>query len=255
MPQRIDVTVGQKFGRWTVTAVILDKTWQNKEKRSLRLRCECGRERTAKTVQAANSSEACGLCRIHVRRRRDLTGKRFGRLRVTSKAPLRNRVTRFNCLCDCGNSVVVSTSKLATGWTRSCGCLRREATIQASTVHGMTRTAEHRAWQGAKRRCTDPALRSYADYGGRGIRMCSEWLNDFAAFFAHIGPRPSPSHSLDRIDTNGHYKPGNVRWATVEQQANNKRSTRLLTVGNATHSIAAWARITGIVESVIWKRL
>lgn len=89
--------------------------------------------------------------------------------------------------------------------------------------HGMSRTPENNAWRAAKYRCTNPNAKHYADYGGRGISMCDEWTTSFEAFFDHIGPRPSSQHSLDRIDVNGDYEPGNVRWATAHEQNLNRR--------------------------------
>lgn len=80
--------------------------------------------------------------------------------------------------------------------------------------HQMTYSVEYRAWKHAKERCFNPKARGYARYGGRGITMCPEWVHDFAAFFVHIGPRPAKGLLLDRIDNDGHYEPGNVRWAT-----------------------------------------
>lgn len=91
----------------------------------------------------------------------------------------------------------------------------------------MTRTPEHRAWRKARDRCCNPSDRNYPDYGGRGLSMCQEWRDSFLAFYHHIGPRPSPDHSLDRIDNDRGYEPGNVRWATRAQQARNRRATLL----------------------------
>lgn len=89
--------------------------------------------------------------------------------------------------------------------------------------HGMSGTPEYKAWIDAKRRCYKKTARRYRDWGGRGIRMCEEWLHDFNAFYNYIGPRPSSEHSLDRIDNNKNYEPGNVRWATYEEQSRNQR--------------------------------
>lgn len=89
--------------------------------------------------------------------------------------------------------------------------------------HGMTGTVEHEAWMGANQRCANPKNEKYSRYGGRGIVMCKEWRKDFLAFYLHIGPKPSPELSLDRIDNDGNYEPGNVRWATKSIQSENKR--------------------------------
>lgn len=152
-------------------------------------------------------------------------GDRFTRLTVMEPAGAnRDRHRMWQCLCDCGNVTIVIGSNLRKGFSRSCGCLRVEITRQRSTTHGMTHTPEHQAWQRAKQRCGNPHHPRYGDYGGRGISLTEEWLNDFPSFYAYIGPRPSPQHSIDRYpDNDGNYKPGNVRWATRIQQARNKR--------------------------------
>lgn len=161
-----------------------------------------------------------------------LVGKRFGRLVVIKEYP-RTRPRRFPCLCrcDCGVVCRVMGAELRIGDTKSCGCLRREVTGRRFTTHGeagkipSNRTPEYRAWQEMKRRCYLTTNKRYGDWGGRGIRVCDEWLNNFPAFLAHVGRRPSKTHSLDRIENDGHYEPGNVRWATLEEQRRNRRST------------------------------
>lgn len=167
-------------------------------------------------------------------RKLDLTGTRFGRLLVQGPAPtelgppprLRPR-SAWRCLCDCGVSLAVVTDVLRDGRTRSCGCLRTDELRARSVTHGASkgfkRTPEYRAWLHAKGRCFTPTDHKFAEYGGRGITMCPEWRDNFPAFLAHVGPRPSAKHSLDRIEVNGDYEPGNVRWATAKVQSNNKR--------------------------------
>ena len=158
----------------------------------------------------------------------DLTGQRFERLVVIERAGvgLQGSVT-WVCVCDCGNEAIVTSSNLRRGSTRSCGCLQAEMSRVAAIGHGAAVggavTPEYGAWRDAKQRVTNPANKDWPDYGGRGITMADEWLNDYAAFLAHIGPRPD-GKSLDRIDVNGNYEPGNVRWAGRSTQNRNKRS-------------------------------
>jgi hypothetical protein len=104
-------------------------------------------------------------------------------------------------------------------------------------------------------RCYNPNHISYANYGGRGISVCERWRERFEHFFADMGMRPGPEYSLDRIDNDGNYEPGNVRWATQKEQGNNRRRNHLVTWGQSTHTIAEWEEITGINRDTIWSRL
>lgn len=162
-----------------------------------------------------------------------VVGRRFGRLAVVGRAPdclfPSQAVVFWRCLCDCGRAAVVRSQHLRTGVTRSCGCLHNEELRARITVHGGKRggrsTREYLSWANARRRCFNQKHKNFRDYGGRGITMCAEWRHDFAAFLAHIGRCPD-GLTLDRIENNGNYEPGNVRWATRTQQQANKRPRR-----------------------------
>lgn len=123
------------------------------------------------------------------------------------------------------------------------------------SIHNQSNTPEYRAWTNMKYRCNTPSCNLYPYYGGRGITVCDEWQQSFAAFLKHIGPRPSPRHSLDRIDNNGDYRPGNVRWATRYQQCRNRRSSRLLTIGGRTMSAIEWAEAVNLPIRTLRSRL
>ena len=121
--------------------------------------------------------------------------------------------------------------------------------------HGMTGTPEYRAWLHMKDRCFNPNNKQYLDWGGRGITVCDRWKNSFENFFADMGLKPTPKHSIDRIDNDGDYCPDNCRWSTSKDQNNNKRSNRLITIACVTLNIAQWAKEMGFAKSVIQNRL
>ena len=162
---------------------------------------------------------------------------------------------RWLCECACGTPKVICGSHLRSGHSRSCGCFRDQSLSERRFKHGMSDGPEHIAWQRMRIRCYCKTSDNYAFYGGRGIQVCDKWRDSFEAFLADIGPKPSKTSSLDRIDSNGHYEPGNVRWAEKLVQANNTRSNRRLTFEDKTLTIAEWSRVVGLSQSTIWRRL
>lgn len=153
-----------------------------------------------------------------------LAGQRFGYLVAVSER--RGSPTKWLCRCDCGNETLATRAYLIGGRKRSCGCKKMEMIAAAKTTHGMCRTSEYKIWKGMIKRCENPNHKDFQEYAGRGITVSPAWRNDFSAFFQCIGPRPSAEHSLDRIDNDRGYEPGNVRWATAKEQSNNRRRRR-----------------------------
>lgn len=188
-------------------------------------------------------------------------GKKFGRWTVLSQgsAPL-----LWLCRCDCpaATEKQVNKKNLKAGKSTSCGCLQKElvATLAtrrkpAARNHGKTKTPEYAVWAAMKHRCMNENYFCYDDYGGRGIKVCDRWMDSFLAFLEDMGRRPSPDHSIDRIDNDGDYTPENCRWATDTEQNRNSRRTRDVTWNGKTQCLAAWAEETGIPYNVIGCRL
>jgi hypothetical protein len=191
----------------------------------------------------------------------DLTGRRFGRLLVMGRADtFKKGKHAWRCLCDCGNETVTLTNYLRSGQTISCGCRKAQAAGERCLTHGDAKrgnlTAEYAAWSNMKTRCENPAFNGYAEYGGRGIAVHAGWRESFEEFLASVGRRPSREHSLDRFpDTNGNYEPGNVRWATRKQQANNKQCQRHFTFQGLCLTAAEWVERLGVKYSAFHMRI
>lgn len=192
----------------------------------------------------------------------DMTGQRFGRWLVVGRAERpansSNRDARWEVICDCGNRCVVTRTSLVSGESQSCGCLQRELASQVTPerfrTHGMTETSEYVIWCCMKARCTNPNNPGYPLYGGRGITICDHWLTSFENFYSDMGPRPSPNHSVDRIDSDLGYSPDNCRWADWDTQQNNRRNNSVVTHDGRTLTLSEWSHETGIPVKLLRSR-
>ena len=153
---------------------------------------------------------------------RNAPGDKYHRLTIISRVPAKGN-TRWLCRCDCGNQVEVASRHLRSGRTKSCGCLNREQIAAVNKTHGMFGTKTYTTWASMIQRCTNPKAKQFEDWGGRGITVCERWRS-FENFLADMGEKPE-GMTLERIDVNGNYEPGNCKWATWQEQRLNRRDT------------------------------
>ncbi len=189
----------------------------------------------------------------------DFIGKRFGRLVVTAVRREIPRVLWAITACDCGNPKDVRLHSLLRGHTRSCGCLRREITSARMSTHGnsrpLNRTSEYVIWTNMKQRCTNPDNPAFRNYGGRGITVSERWIHSFDNFLADMGKRPSDVHEIERRDNENGYCPDNCYWATPQQQARNKRTSRYFEHAGQRMILDDWAKQVGISRKTLTTRL
>ncbi len=161
----------------------------------------------------------------------NIAGMRFGKLTVIQLAGVKifgdnTRRVMWFCKCDCGNSATINGSAMRTGNTVSCGCHGRQIKRTHGEGSNKNSSPEYVSWRAMRKRCRydHPC---WKDYGGRGISVCERWDNSYSNFLSDIGRKPTPQHSLDRIDNNGNYEPSNCRWASKKEQIENRRVKRI----------------------------
>ena len=187
------------------------------------------------------------------RKNLDLQNKRFGLLLAKSEPYCKNGHVCYICRCDWGGEKEVRAEALVHGKVKSCGCLLHKPTAQK---HGMYQTRLYGCWKAMKARCMIKSNIAYDNYGGRGITVCDEWLDDFRAFESWaLTNCYTDELTLDRIDVNGNYEPANCRWATTLEQANNTRRNVRVVFNGESFTIAEWARKSNIDESALRGRL
>lgn len=278
MAKSKDLT-GQRFGTLVVVERANDVVSQiGRKYRAWRCKCDCGNEKVMLQEYLRQKKDSCSCgCQTAKSRKEKLSkprkvhnpvGERYGRLTIVEELPRTKakdghmlRVMR--CVCDCGNEKITKYVSLRNRHTQSCGCWWREAPLKHG---GSTKDSEYKrlyhVWCAMRNRCINPDDKNYHNYGGRGIKICNEWLNDFPSFRdwalanGYDPEAPQGETTIDRIDVDGNYEPLNCRWTDVETQANNKRDTVSVTHDGETMSVSQWIRRGGTVcKSVYQNRI
>lgn len=184
----------------------------------------------------------------------DRTGKRYGKLTalyISSTNPI-----KWHCRCDCGNECDVISYNLPNGNTKSCGCEQKKIASKTHKIHGMKNTRLYYIWIGMKERCTNPKNKRYNRYGGRGIKICEEWKNDFIAFYKWAKDNGYKDElTIDRINVDGNYEPNNCRWASWKEQANNTSNNLVYELNGETHTLAEWSEIYAMKYQTVRTRI
>lgn len=185
---------------------------------------------------------------------KDLTGRTFGHWKVQGRGETRYTRVHWICTCSCGIVKQVSGCHLVSGNSTNCGCSKPKGNASVRYKHGLTGTAEHKIWMSMRSRCSNPNNNHYHLYGGRGIFVCERWKNSFSFFLEDMGKRPSSQHSIDRIDTNGNYEPGNCRWATDKEQMRNTRRNLIVEFNGKLMPLVVAAELAGVnYDAAKWR--
>lgn len=168
-----------------------------------------------------------------------LSGSKFGKLQVLNQITKLNNVAYSECICDCGKTITILSSKILKGVFRSCGCIHKSRLLKR---HGFTDDPTWRVWCGMIDRCTKSYRREYKYYGGRGITVCDRWRESFLNFLSDMGERPSLKHTIDRIDNDSEYSPGNCRWTTMYEQVQNRAVTRKILFNGQIKPLKVWCK-------------
>lgn len=251
---------GDIFGKLTVTGNIKYHIQPSGQKKKLyECKCNCGnitnvREENLKT----GHTTSCGHCNdIHI-------GDKFGRLTVIDKTddyikPTGEHRHCWVCKCNCGNIITIRGDDLISHHTISCGCLRKEKSTIRLTTHGLSKTKLYKIYTDIKYRCYNSNSTGYEDYGGRGIKVCNEWLNKDNGFINFYNWAINNGYrddlTIDRINVNGNYEPSNCRWIPKEYQAENKRNSRYVYFNGEKFTIPQFANILGITFELLIYRL
>ena len=257
----IDLT-GEKFGRLTV---INESDKRDKSGNVYwNCKCDCGKMVSVQgRFLRSGHTKSCGCHKKESwndyisKTFKDMTGERYGNLTVVERGEdyidkNNHHTTTWICRCDCGETTKTTRTMLISGRIKSCGC----KSPRFEKTHGGSRTRLYRIFQSIKARCYYTKHQQYHNYGGRGIKICDEWLNDFNKFRDWAMDNGySEELTIDRIDVNGDYEPDNCRWATHKQQSNNRRDNHIIEFNGESHTVTEWADITGINEATMFNRI
>lgn len=246
--------IGKRFGRLTVIKLAgIGVRSDGQKYRTWLCKCDCGNEKVVRTSYlTCGETKSCGCLHSDVVKNH-YEGKKFGNLTVIKESGRDNQGNViYLCKCDCGNEFETSGAYLRRGYSTSCGCKTSEKLSESSKTHGLSNTKLFYIWEGMKSRCYNPNNNRYNNYGGRGIKVCEEWKNDFKNFYdwaLNSGYNENASHgecTLDRIDVNGNYAPNNCRWITNKEQQNNRRNNICIEYHGEIKTLAEWSEIIGI---------
>jgi hypothetical protein len=212
-------------------------------------------------IKRLNCSITCSnKAKVKTRPPVDMAGSKYGRWLVVSHYGRGDKAQHlWNCICDCGTERLCEGSALKSGNTKSCGCAQREAAAivcEAKKTHGVSKDApEYYVWASMKQRCTNPNVRNWLDYGGRGISVCDRWLQSFENFYADMGSRPSDAHSIDRIDNDGNYEPSNCQWVLSKAQCSNRRNNIMVEYFGRQMTLKQATALSGVKYSTARMRI
>lgn len=236
MSKKIKDLTGMKFGKLLVIG--LDESKSDKWNSTFwKCQCDCGKTVVARGRNLIQGyKKSCGCLKQN-----DLTGKRFGRLYVCDLIGKNGRNSVYLCKCDCGNYTEVFQSNLTQGKSTSCGCYQKESASERFSKHGKRSTRLYEIYYNMKSRCYNPNNKRYNVYGGKGVTICQDWLDDFMNFYDWaISNGYSDELTIDRIDVKGNYEPCNCRWVNQEQQSNNQRKTIFIEIYGHKKSLKQW---------------
>ena len=262
---------GQRFGKLKVIERIESYISPSGYKYTMwRCQCDCGNFINVRTTDLKNNhTQSCGCLHKEMLSKAkliDLTGQVYGRLTVIKRvddyiSPSGSRKVQWLCKCKCGKEVIVTGNNLKNGNSKSCGCYNRELLPKINSTHNASNTRLYHIWTCMKDRCYNPKNKKYKDYGGRGIIICDEWINDFEAFAnwaydnGYIENVSRGECTIDRIDVNGNYCQQNCRWVNQKVQTNNKRNNHYITYNGETHTVTEWNNILGYKKGVLSRRI